>query len=76
MSRICEICGKKPMVGSRIIRHGLKKAKGGIGLHTTGVSTRRFEPNLVNVHARKPNGETCHMKVCVSCLRSGRVTKA
>ena len=76
MSRICEVCGKKPMVGCRIVRHGLKKVKGGIGLHTTGISKRRFEPNLMNVHVRKPNGQTCHMKVCASCLKAGRVTKA
>jgi ribosomal protein L28 len=54
----------------------LKKVKGGIGLHTTGISKRRFEPNLMNVHVRKPNGQTCHMKVCAACLKAGRVTKA
>ncbi len=76
MSRICEVCGKKPIVGSRVVRHGLKKAKGGIGLHTTGISKRRFEPNLMNVHVRTANGTTCHMKVCAACLKAGRVTKA
>ena len=76
MSRICEVCGKKPIVGSCIVRHGLKKAKGGIGLHTTGVSKRRFVPNLRTVHVRTPNGTTCHMTVCAACLKAGRVTKA
>lgn len=76
MSRICEICGKKPMTGSRIVRHGLEKAKGGIGLHTTGISGRRFVPNLKTVHARKADGTTCHMTVCASCIKAGRVTKA
>ena len=32
MSSICEICGKGPHAGARIIRHGLCKKKGGIGL--------------------------------------------
>ena len=76
MSRICEVCGKKPIVGNRIVRHGLKKAKGGIGLHTTGVTKRRFVPNLRTVHVRTPNGTTCHMTVCAACIKAGRVTKA
>lgn len=76
MSRICEICGKKPIVGSRIVRHGLEKAKGGIGLHTTGISKRRFTANLKNVHVRTANGTTCHMTVCAACIKAGRVTKA
>lgn len=76
MSRVCEICSKGPMTGNRIIRHGLAKYKGGIGLHTTGITRRRYLPNLVNVHVRKPNGTTCHMKVCTKCLKSNRVTKA
>ena len=76
MSRVCDMCGKGPAAGKSIIRKGSPKYKGGIGLHTTGISKRRFEPNLMNVHVRKPNGQTCHMKVCASCLKAGRVTKA
>lgn len=76
MSRVCEICGKGPMSGCRVVRHGLQKYKGGIGLHTTGISKRRFLPNLKNVHVRKPNGTTCHMKICTGCLKTGRIVKA
>ena len=76
MSRVCEICGKGPSTGNVVVRKGSPKYKGGIGLHTTGISKRRFEPNLMNVHVRKPNGQTCHMKVCASCLKSGCITKA
>ena len=36
MSKECDICGKKPSVGKKIIRHGIPKKKGGIGMHTTG----------------------------------------
>ena len=56
MSRICEICGKGPMTGSRIVRHGLAKYKGGIGLHTTGITKRRFLPNLKNVRVKGEAG--------------------
>lgn len=76
MSKICEVCGKKPVSGSRIVRHGLPKSKGGIGLHTTGISKRRFIPNLKKVHACKADGTRCHMTVCAACIRSGSVTKA
>ena len=76
MSRICEVCGKKPMVGNRIVRHGLKKAKGGIGLHTTGITKRRFLPNLQTVRTTDGKGNTKRMCICTRCLKSGKVTKA
>ena len=76
MSRICEVCGKKPMVGCRIVRHGLKKVKGGIGLHTTGITKRRFLPNLQTVRTTDGKGNTKRMCICTRCLKSGKVTKA
>lgn len=75
MSRVCEVCGKGPMTGCRIVRHGLAKYKGGIGLHTTGISKRRFLPNLRSVRVEDgPNSR--RMTVCASCLKQGSVTKA
>lgn len=74
MSRVCAICGKGPMTGNRIVRHGLAKYKGGIGLHTTGINKRRFMPNLHRVRA-KVNGATTHLLVCAACIRHGMVTK-
>jgi large subunit ribosomal protein L28 len=76
MSRICEVCGKKPMVGNRIVRHGLKKAKGGIGLHTTGISKRRFVPNLHSVRVSDGKGNMSRKLVCARCIKSGKVQKA
>lgn len=75
MSRVCEICGKGPLTGNKIIRHGLAKYKGGIGLHTTAVTRRRFLPNLHTVHA-VVDGKKCHISVCAACIKQGRVTKA
>lgn len=46
MSKVCQITGKKPAKGRSIIRRGIAKKKKGIGLNTTGISTRRFMPNL------------------------------
>lgn len=75
MSKVCAICGKGPQTGNTIVRHGLAKYKGGIGLHTTGISKRRFMPNLQRVRA-KVDGATTHLLVCTSCLRQGKVVKA
>jgi large subunit ribosomal protein L28 len=74
MSRVCEICGKKPATGNSIIRHGLAKSKGGIGLHTTGITKRRFLPNLQKVRV-KEGGTIKRRKVCTACIRQGKITK-
>lgn len=74
MSQVCEICGKKPMVGNRIIRKGLAKYKGGIGLHTTAVTRRRFLPNLQRVHALV-DGVPRTIYACAACIKAGRVAK-
>ena len=76
MSRVCEVCGKGPMSGSTIVRHGLAKYKGGIGLHTTGITTRRFLPNIQTVRAKTSEGGVTRMKVCASCIKQGKVSKA
>lgn len=74
MSKVCEICGKKPMTGNTIIRHGLQKAKGGIGLHTTGITRRRFMPNLQSVRVKEEGG-VVRRTVCAECIRNGRIEK-
>ena len=74
MSKVCEICGKKPMTGNHIVRHGLEKYQGGIGLHTTGITKRRFMPNLQTVRV-KEGGTTRRRTVCTECIRAGRITK-
>lgn len=75
MAKVCEICGKAPMTGNRIVRHGLEKKKGGIGLHTTGITRRRFLPNLQRLRV-KVGDSVKTRNVCMSCLKAGKVTKA
>jgi large subunit ribosomal protein L28 len=75
MSRICETCGKTAVRGSTILRRGQAKKKGGIGQHVTAITPRTFKPNLQVVRA-VVNGQSKRIKVCTSCLRSGRVQKA
>ena len=62
MSRICEICGKKPMVGNNVS-------------HAHNVTKRRFNPNLQTVRALD-KGQAKRMLVCTNCIKSGRVVKA
>ena len=75
MSRVCDICGKGVIHGNRIARRGMPKAKGGIGLHTTGVNCRTYRPNLQKIRI-KENGGVVTRKVCTACLKSGKVVKA
>lgn len=75
MATKCEICGKGVSTGSRIVRHGLAKKKGGIGLHTTAVTRRWFKPNIQKVRVRL-NGGVRSMRVCTSCIKAGKIVKA
>ena len=75
MARVCDICDKGPRTGNKIVRRGLAKKKGGIGLNTTGVTRRRFLPNLQSVRVRI-NGGVKRMSVCTSCIKSGKIEKA
>jgi len=75
MARICEICGKGPRAGRSIVRHGMAKKKGGIGLHITGVNKRRFLPNLHRVKIRE-NGGVVRRRVCAACIKANKIVKA
>ena len=75
MARVCDICGKGPMTGNKIVRSGLPKKTGGIGLNTTGVSRRRFLPNLQRIRIIE-NGGVKRKTVCTVCIKSDRVVKA
>lgn len=76
MSIVCDICGKGPRSGNTIVRRGLAKKKGGVGLHTTGVTGRRFLPNVQRVHIVLKNGQRLTARVCTGCLKAGKVVKA
>jgi large subunit ribosomal protein L28 len=75
MSKMCEICGKKPVAGRTLTRRGLAKAKGGVGMKITGINKRRFLPNLQSVRA-VVKGAPKRITVCVKCIKAGKVIKA
>ena len=61
MARVCEICGKGPKSGQRVS-------------HAHNITKRTFAANLARVRVLR-NGRVIRMKVCTSCLRSGKVKK-
>ena len=73
--RHCEICGKRPVIGSQVTHRGMLKVKGGVGRKTVRVNRRRFLPNLQRATIIL-NGVIQRARICTACLRSGRVTKA
>ena len=73
MSRVCQVSGKKTGWGKRITRRGLAKAKGGVGLKTTGITRRSFRPNLQWVRCLLPNGETRRMRLAASVIKKGMI---
>lgn len=75
MSRVCYFTGKKPKLGKHITRRGIAKKSGGIGLKTTGITSRRFMPNLQTVKIIE-NGTVKRVKVSAKYLKTGRVVKA
>ena len=72
----CAICDKKPIVGRSISRRGLAKKSGGIGKKITGITRRRFYPNLQKIKVKFLNGTVKRIQVCASCIQAGKVTKA
>ena len=76
MARICEISGKRPIKGNHIWRSGKAKKKGGIGMHVTAITKRRFFPNLQTVRVLLPNGQVKRIRVTVKVIKQGLITKA
>lgn len=75
MSFECEVCGKKPQMGNSVEIRGKAKYLGGVGTKVTGITRRRFKPNLQRVRITNKEGKTERIRVCTQCLRSGSVTR-
>lgn len=74
MSKVCAICGKGPVAGRRIKRRGMARKKGGAGRKITGISKRRFMPNLQQIRA-VIEGIPKNVYVCTKCIKAGKVEK-
>ncbi|HPN84757.1 MAG TPA: 50S ribosomal protein L28 [Victivallales bacterium] len=75
MSKVCEICGKKRVVGGTVTRRGMPKKKGGIGTHVVKNNSRIFNANVQKIRVMTDEG-TKSVRVCTSCIRSGKIKKS
>jgi large subunit ribosomal protein L28 len=62
MAKVCEICGKKPLVGHNVS-------------HAHNLTKRRFNPNIQRVKALY-KGSVKKIMVCTNCIKSGHIIKA
>lgn len=62
MSKVCEICGKKPLFGNNVS-------------HAHNKTRRRWNPNLQKIRIND-NGTIRTVKICTSCLKKGDIQKA
>jgi large subunit ribosomal protein L28 len=63
MAQVCNLCGKGPQFGNNIS-------------HAHNVTRRRWNVNLRPVKAKLENGSNKRIRVCTSCIKSGKVVKA
>ena len=68
MSRRCQFTGKSTSAGRKISRRGLAKCKGGVGKKTTGITKRKFKPNIQKVRINTGGGVR-RVKVCAKFLQ-------
>ncbi len=75
MGLACKICGRTSSMGNMITRSGSPKYKGGIGLHTGGITKRRFYPNIQTVKIVL-DGKVARVGVCTRCIKAGKILRA
>jgi large subunit ribosomal protein L28 len=74
MARVCYFTGKKTSAGRSISRRGKAKYLGGVGKKVTGITKRKFKPNIQRVRA-VVDGKVCRVKVSAKAIRMGLVVK-
>jgi large subunit ribosomal protein L28 len=74
MSRVCHFLGKKTTTGNTISRRGKAKYLGGVGVKTTGITKRKFKPNIQKVRAII-DGKICRIKVSTKAIKMGLIEK-
>lgn len=74
MPRVCYFTGKKTSSGRSYTHRGKAKYLGGVGTKVTGITKRKFKPNIQRVRA-VINGKVCRIKVSAKAIRMGLVVK-
>lgn len=62
MARACELCGKGPTFGNQVS-------------HSNRKTRKKWSANIQTIRAKTPEGVK-RLRVCTSCIRSGKVVKA
>src|SRR3954449_5826837 len=74
MPRVCYFTGKKTTFGNQVTHRGKAKYLGGVGTKITGITARKFMPNIQKVRA-VVDGRIVRIKVSAKAIRSGLGTK-
>lgn len=74
MPRVCHFTGRKTSYGNQVTHRGKAKYLGGVGTKITGVTSRKFMPNIQKVRA-VINGRIVRIKVSAKAIRNGMVVK-
>ncbi len=74
MPRVCFFTGKKTTMGRSKTTRGKAKYLGGVGTKITGISKRKFKPNIQKVRA-VVDGRIVRIKVSAKAIRMGLVVK-
>lgn len=74
MPRICHFTGKRTRAGRSVARRGKAKYLGGVGRKTTGITKRKFKPNIQRVRALI-DGKVRRIKISAKAIRMGFLVK-
>ena len=74
MPRVCHYTGKKTTMGRQMTTRGKAKYLGGVGTKVTGISSRKFRPNLQKVRA-VVDGKVCRVYASAKAIKNGMVQK-
>jgi len=74
MSRVCYFTGKRTMTGRSVVRRGKARYLGGVGRKITGITKRKFKPNIQKVRA-VIDGRVCRIRVSAKAIHMGLVQK-
>ncbi len=74
MPRECYFTGKRTRAGRSYSHRGKAKYLGGVGTKVTGITKRKFKPNIQRVRALV-DGRVCRIKVSAKAIRMGLLVK-
>lgn len=74
MPRVCYFTGKKTTFGNQITHRGKAKYLGGVGTKITGITARKFRPNIQKVRA-VVDGQVVRIKVSTRAIKNGLIVK-